>query len=176
VKTATSSADPAVTATATDVLTAITANTVDLTNDAPLPGGLGAGAGPEGAYVVRLTTVPGATARFTLYVNNTSAQADLYDLTASTDASFGALSLPAGWTVTFRDAANSPIASALPVAANGSALVYADVAVPAGYGAGDVDLYFRALSPNTGRLDRIHDQVGVNAVRSLTLVPTTARR
>jgi uncharacterized repeat protein (TIGR01451 family) len=76
--------------------------------------------------------------------------------------------------VTFRDAANSPIATALPVAANGSAVVYADVAVPAGFGAGDVDLYFRALSPNTGATDRIHDQVGVNAVRSLTLVPNNS--
>ncbi len=173
-KTATSASNPTVQATATDILTAITANSVDLTNNAPLPGGLGAGPGPELAYVVRDTTSPGATVRFTLYVNNTSSQPDLYNLTSSTDPSFASLSLPAGWTVTFRDGANAPIVAAVPVAANGSVLVYADVAVPAGFGAGDVDLYFRAHSPNTGAADRIHDQVGVNAMRRLTLVPNNS--
>ena len=171
VKTATSATNPAITGTATDILTAITANSVDVTNDAPLPGGLGVGAGPEVAYVVRNTTAPGTTSRFTLYVNNTSAQADLYNLSASTDPTFGVVSLPAGWTVTFLDAALNPIAGTLSVGANGSAVVYADVTVPAGAAAGNTDLYFRALSPNTGALDRIHDQLGVNAVRLLTLVP-----
>jgi uncharacterized repeat protein (TIGR01451 family) len=173
-KTATSASNPGVTAVATDVLTTITANTVDLTNNAPLPGGLGAGPGPEVAYVVRDTTSPGGTVRFTLYLNNTSAQADLFNLTASTDPTFAALSLPAGWTVTFRDAGNTPIASAVPVAAGGNVLVYADVAVPAGFAALDVDVYFRALSPNTGASDRIHDQVGVNAQRRLTFVPNNS--
>lgn len=173
-KTATSASNPLVTATATDILTAIVANTVDLTNNAPLPGGLGAGAGPEVAFVVRNTVVPGNVSRFTLYVNNTSSQADLFDLTASTDASFAALSLPAGWTVTFRDGANTPIVAAVPVAANGSVLVYADVSVPLGANAGDVDLYFRARSPNTNATDRIHDQVGVDQIRSLALVPNNS--
>ncbi len=173
-KTATSFSNPAVTAVATDVLTAILANTMDVTNNAPLPGGLGAGAGPEPSYVVRDTLSPGNTVRFTLYLNNTSSQADLYNLTASTDPTFAALSLPAGWTVTFRDGANTPIASTVSVAAGGNALVYADVDVPAGYPAGNVELYFRALSPNTGASDRIHDQVGVNAQRRLTLVPNNS--
>jgi len=75
-KTATSATNPAATATATDVLTAITANTVDVTNNSPLPGAPGAGAGPEAAFVDRQTVIPGNTARFTLYVNNTSTQAD----------------------------------------------------------------------------------------------------
>ena len=46
-KTATSATNPSSTATATDVLTTITANSVDVTNNAALPGGLGAGPGPE---------------------------------------------------------------------------------------------------------------------------------
>ncbi len=174
VKTATSASDPTVSAIATDILTAITANSVDLTNNAPLPGGLGAGAGPEVAYVVRDTTAPGGTVRFTLYVNNTSSQPDLYHLTTSTDPTFASLSLPAGWTVTFRDGANAPIVAAVPVAANGSVVVYADVAVPAAFTASNTDLYFRALSPNTGASDRIHDQLGVNAQRRLTLVPNNS--
>uniref|UniRef100_A0A832MLF5 DUF11 domain-containing protein n=1 Tax=Eiseniibacteriota bacterium TaxID=2212470 RepID=A0A832MLF5_UNCEI len=171
VKRATSVADPLVAADATDELTAIVASTVDLTNDAPLPGGSGAGAGPEGAPVVTNATNPGTTTRFTLYVNNTSSVADVYDLAASTDGTFAALTLPAGWTVTFRDASNTPIATTAPVPAGASALVYADVTVPAGAAPGTASVYFRALSPTTGAADRIHDAVTVNPVRSLTLVP-----
>ena len=170
-KTATSVSNPAVSATATDVLTAILANSVDLTNNAPLPAGLGAGPGPEPSFVVRDTLSPAGTVRFTLHVNNTSAQSDVYNMTASTDPAFASLTLPAGWTVMFRDAGNTPIAAPFSVAAGGNALVYADVSVPAGYPAGDVGMYFRTLSPNTGASDRIHDEVGVNAVRRLTLVP-----
>ncbi len=170
-KTATSATDPLARATATDVLTAITANTVDVTNNAPLPGAPGAGPGPEGAFVDRQTVNPGATARFTLYVNNTSSQADAYDLAASTVSNLAVITLPAGWTVTFRDAANTVITSTGPIAAGGSMLVYADVDVPAGQAGGNTELYFRALSPVSAAQDIIHDQVGVSVVRDLTLTP-----
>lgn len=170
-KVATSETDPLATATATDVLTAIAANTVDLTNNAPLPGAPGAGPGPEAVFVVRNATNPGLTTRFTLYVNNTSAVADNFDLAASTNPTFATLTLPAGWTVTFRNAANSVITNTGNIAAGGNFLAYADVDVPAGFSAGDVDLYFRSLSPASTASDRIHDQVRVNPVRTLSLVP-----
>ena len=170
-KVATSATSPGVTNTATDVLTLITANTVDLTNNTPLPGAPGAGAGPEASYVIRNTTNPGTTTRFTLVVNNTSAQADDFAMTASTDNTFGALSLPAGWTVTFRNSSNSVITSTGVVAAGGNSLVYADVFVANGTAAGDVQLFLRARSAVSGSQDRIHDAVGVNVVRSLALVP-----
>ncbi len=170
-KTATSAANPLVSAVATDILTTIAGNTVDLTNNVPLPGAPGAGPGPEAGFVDRQTVLPGNTARFTLYANNTSAQPDNYDLAASTDATFGAVTLPAGWSVVFRDAGNAIVTNTGPVAAGGSVLVYADVSVPAGFVAGDVELYFRALSPLYGVTDRIHDQVRVDVVRSLSLVP-----
>lgn len=173
-KTAASWSNPLVTAVATDILTTIVANTVDVTNDAALPGGGGAGAGPEAGYVVRNLAAPGTTSRFTLYVNNTSGQNDNYDLAASTDNTFGSLTLPAGWTVTFRNAANSVITNTGVMAAGAATLVYADVDVPAGAAAADVDLYFRALSPVSGASDRIHDQVRVGVVRSLTLVPNNS--
>src|SRR5262249_56416842 len=124
--------NPAATATATDVLTTITANSVDVTNNAPLPGAPGTGAGPEVAFVDRQTVIPGNTARFTLYVNNTSTQADAYDLAASTVGTFASLSLPAGWTVTFHDGSNAAITSTGPIAGGASMLVYADVDVPPG--------------------------------------------
>ncbi len=173
-KTATSWSNPLVSAVATDVLSNIVANSVDVTNDAPLPGAPGAGAGPEAAFVIRNTANPGTTSRFTLYVNNTSGQNDNFDLAASTNSTFAAITLPAGWSVTFRNASNSVITNTGVLAAGASTLVYADVDVPAGAAAADVDLYFRALSPASGALDRIHDQVRVNVVRSLTLVPNNS--
>lgn len=173
-KTATSIADPGQSAVATDVLTAIVTSTVDLTNDAPLPGAPGAGPGPEAGAIVTNATDPGTTTRFTLYVNNTSGVSDNYDLAASTDASFGALTLPAGWSVVFRNAANAVIANTGNVVAGGNVLVYADVTVPAGATPATVDLYFRSLSPVSGASDRIHDAVTVSPVRALTLVPNNA--
>jgi uncharacterized repeat protein (TIGR01451 family) len=173
-KTARSANDPTKFAIASDVLTLVTANTVDLTNDAPLPGAPGAGAGPEGAAVVTNAVNPNATTRFTLYVNNTSAVSDNYDLAASTDGSFATVALPAGWSVVFRDASNSVLANTGAIGAGGNRLVYADVTVPAGYAAGPVSVYFRALSPVSGAADRIHDAVDVNVVRSLTLVPNNS--
>jgi uncharacterized repeat protein (TIGR01451 family) len=170
-KTATSFSNPLVSAVATDVLTTIVGNTVDVTNNSALPGAPGAGAGPEVAYVILNATNPGTTTRLTLYVNNTSAQNDNYDLAASTDNTFGSLTLPAGWTVTFRNAANSVITNTGVIAGGGATLVYADVDVPAGAAAADVDLFFRGRSPVSGALDRIHDLVRVSVVRSLTLVP-----
>jgi len=173
-KTATSQADPGQSAVATDVLTLIVASSVDVTNNTPLPGAPGAGIGPEAGAVVTNSTAPGTTTRFTLYVNNTSASADNYDLTASTDASFAALTLPAGWSVMFRDAANAVITNTGNLAAGGNVLVYADVTVPAGFTPGTTELYFRGRSPVSAALDRIHDAVTVTAVRSLTLVPNNA--
>ncbi len=170
-KTARSQASPVFAVTATDQLTAIVGNTVDLTNDAPLPGAPGAGPGPEVPFVIRNTTNPGTTTRFTLYVNNTSGQADNFNMAASTDPSFAALTLPAGWSVVFRNSLNAVITNTGGIVAGGATLVYADVSVPANQIAGNVELYFRSLSPVSGSSDRIHDQVGVNVVRSMTLVP-----
>jgi uncharacterized repeat protein (TIGR01451 family) len=173
-KTGRSYADPLQSAVATDILTAINANSVDLTNDAPLPGAPGAGVGPEGAAVVTNATNPGTTTRFTLYVNNTSGVSDNYDMAASTDGSFGSLTLPAGWSVVFRDGSNAILSNTGPIAGGANSLVYADVTVPAGYGAGPVSIYFQALSPVSGTSDVIHDAVDVNVVRSLTLVPNNS--
>ncbi len=170
-KTATSATNPLVAPTATDVLTAITANSVDLTNNSPLPGAPGAGGGPELGFVDRQAVNPGNTARFTLYVNNTSSQPDAYDLSASTVSTFAAITLPAGWTVTFRNGANAIITDTGPIAAGGNMLVFADVDVPAGFASSNVELYFRASSPVSNAEDVIHDQVGVNVLRSLSLTP-----
>ena len=173
-KTATSRLDGSQFATATDILTSITASTVDVTNNAPLPFGLGAGLGPEGVPVVQLPANPGATVRYTLYVNNTSTVPDSYDLTASTDGSFGSLVLPAGWSVVFRDGSNAIVTNTGPLAAGAAGLVYADVTVAANFAPGAVSVYFQALSSVSGAGDIIHDAVDVQTMRSLQIVPNNS--
>ena len=176
-KTATSKLDPTKTATVNDTLTAIVANSVDLTNNAPLGGGgvLGVGPGPEATAQTTNAVNPGASTRFSLYVNNTSAVSDTYDLSASTNASFATLVLPAGWTVVFRDAGNTVITNTGVINGGANKLVYADVTPPANQAAVPApgqDLFFRVLSPATGATDRKHDAVLVNTQRSVQLIPS----
>ena len=170
-KTATSKFDPTKTAVATDTLTAIAANTVDLTNG----GALGAGPGPESSPVTTNSANPGTTTRFTLNVNNSATSTgDTFNLSASTDVSFASLTLPAGWLVVFRDSAEVVITNTGIVAAGASKLVYADVSIPAGQAAIPApgqNIYFRVLSPSTAAVDRKTDAVIVNTVRSLTFTP-----
>ena len=174
VKTVRSTVNPATFAQANDVLNTILAASVDVTANAPLPGGLGAGLGPEAAPVVTITTNQASIARFTLYVNNTSAAADSYNLAASILPGFGALTLPPGWTVTFRDAGNGVITSSGAIPAGGNVLVYADVSIPAGAAPTTTNIYVRAFSPSTSTQDRITLGVVVNPVRSLVLTPNNS--
>jgi trimeric autotransporter adhesin len=176
-KTATSAFNPTVAPVATDTLTVIVANTVDLTNNSALPGAPGAGPGVEVAAVTTNTVLPGATTRFTLFVNNTSTTGDTFNLSASTDATFAALNLPAGWTVVFRNAAGTVITNTGVIAGGGNLQVFADVTVPANQAAipaPGADLYFRVVSPASGAVDRKHDAVIVQTVRSVQLVPNNS--
>ena len=164
-KTATSKLDPTKTATGTDKLTAIAASTVDLTNTSA--GAAAPGAGPTGATIITTnSTNPGTTTRFTLYVNNTGATGDSYNLAAT--------GVPAGWTVVFRDSAGVVISNTGIVSGAGNKLVYADVTVPAGQAAivaPGQSIAFTATSPSTGATDLKTDAVIINTVRSVTLTP-----
>lgn len=171
-KTATSKADASQSATASDTLTAIAGNSVDLTNDSASSGSPGAGQGPEAAAVISNTANPGTTTRFSLFVANGSSVSDSFDLAASTDSSFTAQNLPAGWQVVFRDSNGALVTNTGIIAAGQSRQIYADVTVPSDAAPGTTDIYFRALSPTSGAGDRIHDAVTVAAVRSLALTPT----
>lgn len=159
---------------ATDTLTTIAAGTVDVTN--PTGGG---GQGPETSPVETQSTNPGTTVSFTLTVTNTSAAADNYDLMASDDSTdTGApgldnLTLPAGWTVVFRDG-GSTITNTGPIGAGGSLTITADVTVPLGTAAVPApgqSLFFQARSPVTSALDVKHDAVIVNTVRNVVITP-----
>ena len=168
--TATSKVDTSKSAIATDGLTAITGNTVDVTNNTAVPGATGVGAGPESTAALTLAVNPGATLRVSLNVSNGSAVADSFDLAAATDAAISA-GLPTGWTVTFRDVNNAIITNTGVLLSGASKPVFADIAVPANYVAGTTQVYFRALSPATGASDRLHDAITVNTLRSLVVTP-----
>jgi len=159
---------------ATDTLTTISAGTVDVTN----PTG-GAGQGPEGAPVETQSADPGDTVSFSLTITNTSAVADNYDLAASDDSTdTGApgldnLTLPAGWTVVFRNG-GSTITNTGPIAAGGSLAITVDITVPLGAAAVPTpgqSLFFQALSPVTSSFDVKHDAVIVNTVRNVVISP-----
>lgn len=180
-KTATSKLDPTKSATGFDTLTTIVVNTVDLTNsvNAGTTSNLASlGVGPfattGGGTVVTNATNPGTTTRFTVnVVNAATSTGDTFNLAASTDSTFATLSLPAGWTVVFRDSAGTVITNTGIVASGATAVVFADVSVPAGQAAipAGQTITFRALSPATGSTDRITDSVIVNTIRSVIVSP-----
>jgi uncharacterized repeat protein (TIGR01451 family) len=166
-KTATSKFDPSKTAVATDTLTVIAANTVDLTNNVALPTTAANGAGATGATIITTnSTNPGTTTRFTLFANNTSATGDTFNLSAT--------GLAAGWTVVFRDAAGTVITNTGVVAGGANKLVYADVTIPAGQAAiasPGQSISFTVTSPATGATDLKTDAVIINTARSIVLTP-----
>ncbi|MEC5211767.1 putative repeat protein (TIGR01451 family) [Polaromonas sp. CG_9.5] len=181
-KIATSVFDPTKSATTTDTLTSIANASVDLTNNSVAAAGVpGFGPGPEATAQVTNTTNPGTTTVFTLVANNTGPSPDSFNFSASTVSGFSSLTLPAGWTVTFKANVGGTCAStganiinSGSVAAGGAVTVCAVVTVPAGFAAGTSDLYFRAQSPTSGVSDIVHDAVTVNAVRSLSITPNGA--
>lgn len=166
-KTATSKFDPTKTAVATDTLTVISANTVDLTNNVALPTTAANGAGATGATVITTNSAnPGSTTRFTLFANNTSVSGDTYNLSVT--------GLAAGWTVVFRDSAGTVITNTGVVAGGGNKQVFADVTIPAGQAAivsPGQSIAFTATSPSTGATDLKTDAVIINTVRSVVLTP-----
>lgn len=184
-KTATSVFDPTKTATTNDQLTAVANSAVDATNNLPtavgVPG-VGVFANGEGAAQVTNTLNPGASTVFTIVANNTGPSPDSYNLGASTVNTFASVTLPAGWTVSFRadggagncSTTGATITNTGSVASGGNVVVCAVVGVPAGFAAGTTQLYFRTLSPTSNASDTLHDAVVVSAVRSVTLTPNGA--
>ncbi|HQT63827.1 MAG: hypothetical protein B7Z75_02260 [Acidocella sp. 20-57-95] len=181
-KSATSTNDPTKSQTTTDQLSAITSDSVDVTDVAALGGTgvLGTGPGPESSPVLTQSVNPGASTNFSLFVNNTGPSADNYNLTAS----YAGAALPSGWTVSFAQPVNgscsttgAAITNTGTVAAGGNTQVCAIVTVPAigtanaVYLAGLYKIWMQALSPNSGATDTIDNGVSVNTIRSLVLSP-----
>ncbi len=170
-KTATSINDATKSATLFDELLGITANSVDLTNNAATgdAGALGEGVEPTGGAVdSTITTNPGNTVRFTLFVTNTSTtNSDSYDI------SVNALSnIPASWSVVFKDPnnGNSVITNTGSIAPSASKEITAEIIIPAGYAPGSINAFFTVESPTSGATDTIYDVVAVNTDRNISLV------
>ena len=189
-------------------LTTIATNTVDLTNNVSVAGGatVAQGLGAGTATVITTNSVTPATAsttttRFQLYVNNTSAVAQIYNLSSlfvSVPAAGGIVNPPTGWTVAFKldggannctTTAGSAITStgATPIAIGGSLLICAEVVVPAtSSGAGMATptyaapgayvLEFKATQQsNAAVFDTKRDQVTVLNVHNVTITPNGAQ-
>lgn len=166
-KIARSTNNPAISDPATDTVTSVTQTTVEITNAA------GAGAGAlTSSPVTTLNGAPGTTQRFELNIQNTSSVADSYALQFSNTAVFSpAAALPAGFTVTFRDAGGAVVSGTGTLAPTATRQVFADVFIPNNASAGDVDLFFRAVSGTSGASDTKFDRVTVATVAALTVEP-----
>ena len=170
-KTATSHFNSSVSAVATDEVATLYLAAVDLTaNTAWSPTALGKGIGPEATAVVTNTSLPGTVSRFTLYVNNTGPQLDTYNLSVTN-------ALPTGWSVDFKNSANTSILNTGPIAGGtNSVLVYADVTIPALAGAGTNELFFqvcRRLRP--ARMSCMPNKSSARCMRSRLRRIKTAR-
>ncbi len=187
--------------TVVDTLATIVPNSADITNNAPVAGAGVLGAGPDSSVVqVTNTVAPLPTAPvttvFTLYANNTSATASIYNLSSSFISApnmAGLASPPSGWVITFHDSGsgincNAPLGAAVtttgaaPIPAGGSRIVCAEVTVPAtapGSMAtptpsppGNYVVQFGiANQANPAVADTIRDRVSVSAVHAVTLTP-----
>lgn len=179
-KTATSVGSPATSNSVIDTLTTIVTSTVDLTNDALNTLGAGSGVGAATPAVTTLSTNPNVGVNFDLYVNNTSAVADSYNLsfgsTSSLPLSAAALST-AGWTVVFHlgSAAGPVISNTGSIPAGGQAHIVAVVTPPAN-AAGNVttDVFFAAVSASTLSGDVKRDAVTVNPLHDLSIIASSS--
>ncbi len=180
--TATSVFSPANSDTTIVKLSAIGANTVDLTADLALPAALAAnGLGSTGATVVSTNSVTpsqGSTSTtiFKVFVNNTGTAVDSYDLSLTT-------ALPSGWSLSFRADGGANNCSTLgaaitntgSVAGGANKLVCAVVTVPSivsGAAPGNIDLVVKAQSASTAASsDTVGLRVTVQIVHAVTLSP-----
>lgn len=197
---ATSAFNNALFETATDTLTTIAANTVDVTNDVSVAGGALAadGLGATGATIIRTNTVTptsgaSTTTRFRIFVNNTGAVADSFVLSstfaATTAAGVTAPTLPAGWSVAFFAdgglgtcaTTGGALGNTGPIAVGANRLVCAEVTVPTTVSGGAIpgqyDFDMRATSQTNGAVTDVkRDRVVVNTVRLITLTPNNTQQ
>ena len=197
-KTAVSNFDNTKSDTVTDTLTAVTANSVDVTNNTArldsVPAGTAVignqattGFGASGTAVITTNTVTPSTTsatvtRFRLHVNNTGAINDSFNLSVA--------GTPAGWSVVFRadggvgdcSTVGTSLTTTGTVNAGANRLVCAEVTVPVTTSgqaaAGNYDLDFTAASAlNPGAVNDVkRDRVTVNTVHAVSLTPNNTQQ
>lgn len=195
--TATSSFDTTKSDTVIDTLTAVTANTVDLTANSARtdsnPAGTASsgtlGFGPQAAGtnppIVTNNVTPSTTGttvtRFALVVNNTGSINDNFNLSTA--------SVPAGWSVAFKadggagncSTVGSTVTSTGTINAGSNRLVCAEVTVPATTSnqaaPGTYNFDFTAASATNGSVsDNLRDAVVVAQVSSVSLTPNSTQQ
>lgn len=185
-----------------DTLSAVSANTVDITNDLAAPPAGAAlvadGLGATGATVIRTNVVTPAAAastpsRFRVWVTNTGLVSDTFNMTAVFAATSAAgvtpPALPAGWSVAFfADNSGAPanctvlgasLTSTGALAPGTARLVCAQVTVSSVASgtaiAGNYDFDFSATSATNAAVSDVkRDRITVAAARSFTLAPNNA--
>ncbi len=176
-KLATSTNDGTKTNTVIDLIANIVANTVDLTNNfkantATDPetncnsasSNCGFGTGPEVNAVTTNTTAPGSTTTFSLFVTNTASMPDSYLLSHSTTGTpFNAGTLPADWSVVFKDTNGNVITTTPVLGMHENFEFVAEVSVPETQTSGVQDIFFRAQSPASLASDIKHEAVDVDS-------------
>ncbi len=203
VKRATSAFNPLVFSVpdATDTLTTILGDLVDISNNAigTLGGGSLAAIGtpnntaatPTTSPWLTNTTAPGTTTIFTLVVRNAQGGTNDYNLsatgesaTAGTPNAFpGAVPANCGgvnppcWTIVFKEGA-VPVTSTGSIAPGANKVFTAEVTVPALYPPGTQHVYFRAISPTsgTGTVDTKHDAITVTTVRAMAMTSSQTQQ
>ena len=174
--TATSSTNLAVTnSTVIQLAGGVQGASVDLQNAGPLAVAVAglpdADLDNSGAAWTTVAVNPGDTAAFQLIVQNTSLAPDSYNLSFS-DANFTIGTLPADWTVVFRNASGAIVTNTGVIAAGVSVDFTAEVTAPVGQAPGGQSIYFRATSAtNNSVTDTKLDQVTVRAVADLAITP-----
>jgi uncharacterized repeat protein (TIGR01451 family) len=175
--TATSSTNLAVTnSTVIQLAGGVQGASVDLQNDGPVAvavaGSPDADLDNSGSPWTTETVNPGNTATFDLIVQNTSLAPDSYNLSFSDANPFTIGTLPADWTVVFRNASGAIVTNTGIIAVGSSVNFTANVTVPAGQAPIDQGVYFRATSAtNNSVTDTKLDQVTVNTVADLAITP-----
>ncbi|MBL0140671.1 MAG: DUF11 domain-containing protein [Betaproteobacteria bacterium] len=186
-KTATSSFDNTKSDTVIDTLTLVAANSVDLTNNSA--GGAAPGAGSTGTTVITTNIVTPSTTgptvtRFRVFVNNTGAINDSFNL------AMGPLTpVPAGWSVVFRadggvgdcSTVGASLTNTGTINAGAARLICAETTVPITTSnqaaPGNYDLDFMGTSAlNVAVTDVKRDRVTVNAVANVTLTPNNTQQ
>ena len=172
ITTARSTSNPGSSNTVINTLDTIGPGSIDLVYSPVGVAPIGTGAGPETAAVVENTTQPGGTTRFRLHVANGGTLADQLVLSVSTDSTFASETLPAGWTIDFRNADDTEsISSTGSIPGSDIEVFFADISVPANQAPVTQSLFFRARSPTSTLGDVLHVAVAVGNTAALLLEP-----
>ncbi len=169
-KKATSVTDPNESEETTDGPVDIVPSQVDLTNNAAkgAPGALGEGP-DDGLVQVSETANPGETVVFNLFATNGGLVTDTYDIRTVKVEDSSSTTLPP-WSIVFkRGSTNITNTGEIRAGENGG--FTANVVVPANQPSGSYKITYEIKSPTTGSVDTIVDEIVVNRVRKITLLP-----